>query len=65
MKTKNIALTLALVTLVSCSNLAFAGFSVPGVGGGAGNKQETKSEVKVDLIDWSANILCHLLEVSK
>lgn len=54
MKTKNIALTLALVTLVSCSNLAFAGFSVPGVGGGAGNKQETKSEVKVDLIDWSA-----------
>ncbi|WP_455653400.1 hypothetical protein [Phascolarctobacterium sp.] len=49
MKTKNIALTLALVTLVSCSNLAFAGFSVPGVGGGATNKQETKSEVKVDL----------------
>lgn len=49
MKTKNIALTLALVTLVSCSNLAFAGFSIPGVGGGASNKQETKSEVKVDL----------------
>ena len=39
MKTKNIALTLALVTLVSCSNLAFAGFSVPGVGGGADERR--------------------------
>lgn len=53
MKTKNIALTLALVTLVSCSNLAFAGFSVPGVGGSQ-NKQETKSEVKVDISQMTA-----------